>query len=79
MDEVVFNERYIVSALSQGKLHLRAFLSPIEARRYAENLAAETRFDDVPRYERVKIIDDNITVAVTTESGSPVDVVIEER
>ena len=58
MDEVVYNERFIVSALSRGKLHLQAFLSPIEARRYAENLVAQTRFDDVPRYERVRVIDE---------------------
>ncbi len=57
MDEVAYNERHIVSALQSGKLRLKAFLSPIEARRYAENLAAETRYDDGPRYERVKIID----------------------
>ena len=78
MNEVVYNERYIVSALSRGTLFLRAFLSPIEARRHAENLAAETRYDDVPRYERVKIIDEKsglrLPVAVTTESGLPVEV-----
>ena len=58
MDEVVYNERYVVSALSRGTLHLKAFLSPIEARRHAENLAAQTRYDDVPRYERVRVIDE---------------------
>ena len=66
MNEVVYNERYIVSALHNGKLRLEAFLSPIEARRYAENLAAETRYDDNPRYERVQIIDE--------KSGLPVEV-----
>tara|TARA_R110002073_G_scaffold274913_1_gene438479 strand:+ start:751 stop:969 length:219 start_codon:yes stop_codon:yes gene_type:complete len=66
MNEVVYNERYIVSALHNGKLRLEAFLSPIEARRHAENLAAETRYDDKPRYERVQIIDE--------KSGLPVEV-----
>ena len=58
MKDPIHNERFIVSALSQGTLHLKAFLSPTEAKRYADNLRVETRFGDVRRYERVQIIDD---------------------
>ena len=64
MNEAIYDQRYIVSALSNGKLRLEAFLSPIEAQRYAENLTAETRWDDKPRYERVQIFDEKAGLAV---------------
>ena len=57
MKDPIHNERYIVSALSQGTLHLKAFLSPIEAKRYADNLRVEVMYDMEAQYEQVHIID----------------------
>ena len=56
MKDAIHDERFIVSALSQGKLYLKAYLSPIEAERYAENLRGEVKFNKEPQYEQVIVI-----------------------
>ena len=63
----IHDEQFIVSALSQGKLHLKAYLASIEAERYAENLRAEVKYDMEPRYEQVIVI--NVRTGAITGDG----------
>ena len=67
MKDPLHNERYIVSALSQGTLYLKAFLSVVEANLYAENLRVEVRYDMEARYEQVIVI--NVLSGVITGDG----------
>tara|TARA_R110000824_G_scaffold290650_1_gene479164 strand:+ start:112 stop:342 length:231 start_codon:yes stop_codon:yes gene_type:complete len=67
MKDPIHNERYIVSALSQGTLYLKAFLSVVEANLYAENLRVEVRYDMEARYEQVIVI--NVLSGVITGDG----------
>ena len=67
MNDPLHDERFIVSALSQGKLYLKAYLSSIEAERYAENLRGEVKFNKEPEYERVIVI--NVLTGAITGDG----------
>tara|TARA_R110002096_G_scaffold367264_1_gene560586 strand:- start:277 stop:525 length:249 start_codon:yes stop_codon:yes gene_type:complete len=67
MKDPIHNERYIVSALSQGTLYLKSFLSAVEANLYADNLRVEVRYDMEARYEQVIVI--NVESGAITGDG----------
>ena len=67
MKDAIHDEKFIISALSNGTLYLRARMSSIEAERYAENLRAEVLYSMEPRYEQVIVI--NVRTGVITGDG----------